>query len=368
MKGKARRLLSWVCVLALCMSLLPVTALAVTDGETNGTETTKVYAEANGVTVNKWVSTDKDGNYRLNMEAYASNEVTSTTTTKPLDIVLVLDVSGSMNEGFGEDGYQYKEVTNKTDWSYSDIEGWQAPTYYYKDENNNYHKVEGEYDRWSDEYSIGYNTWSWGDDWHQLGEITRSEDATCWTGTLYTWERTTRLSAMKTAVNTFIDSVNGNATETGVDHQIGIVSFSDKKMATKVEDLTSVKTESNALKNSVNGLSANGSTYVDRGMSVAKSMLDDVNRDSQKVVVVFTDGVPGYSTNWGDDSGSTAAAAITTAKEMKDAGVTVYAVGILRVQTRVKILIGKALKIPMHTCMRCLPIIRVQLHGVGGNA
>ena len=28
MKGKARRLLSWVCVLALCMSLLPVTALA----------------------------------------------------------------------------------------------------------------------------------------------------------------------------------------------------------------------------------------------------------------------------------------------------------------------------------------------------
>lgn len=30
MKGKARRLLSWVCVLALCMSLLPVTALAKT--------------------------------------------------------------------------------------------------------------------------------------------------------------------------------------------------------------------------------------------------------------------------------------------------------------------------------------------------
>ena len=30
MKGKARRLLSWVCVLALCMSLLPMTALAAT--------------------------------------------------------------------------------------------------------------------------------------------------------------------------------------------------------------------------------------------------------------------------------------------------------------------------------------------------
>lgn len=51
MKGKARRLLSWVCVLALCMSLLPVTALAVeqnvpTEGNSesyvqNGTPTTK---------------------------------------------------------------------------------------------------------------------------------------------------------------------------------------------------------------------------------------------------------------------------------------------------------------------------------------
>lgn len=50
MKGKARRLLSWVCVLALCMSLLPVTALAVeqnvpTEGNSesyvqNGTPTT----------------------------------------------------------------------------------------------------------------------------------------------------------------------------------------------------------------------------------------------------------------------------------------------------------------------------------------
>ena len=40
MKGKARRLLSWVCVLALCMSLLPVTALASgTNGNNEGTST-----------------------------------------------------------------------------------------------------------------------------------------------------------------------------------------------------------------------------------------------------------------------------------------------------------------------------------------
>ena len=100
MKGKARRLLSWVCVLALCMSLLPVTALAAPGSAMTGTETDKVSAEANGVTVNKWVSTDEDGNYRLNMEAYASNVVTTESKTTPLDIVLVLDQSGSMDDDY----------------------------------------------------------------------------------------------------------------------------------------------------------------------------------------------------------------------------------------------------------------------------
>lgn len=118
MKGKARRLLSWVCVLALCMSLLPVTALAATG---SGTQEDPVTNTENQVTVNKWVSTDGDGNYRLNMEAYASDTITSTTTTTPLDIVLVLDTSGSMADSFGEDeGYQYTKV-EKTEWSYNNI-------------------------------------------------------------------------------------------------------------------------------------------------------------------------------------------------------------------------------------------------------
>ena len=325
MKGKARRLLSWVCVLALCMSLLPVTALAVTDGETTGTETTKVFAEENGVTVNKWVSEDGNGNYRLNMEAYASNEVTSTTTTKPLDIVLVLDVSGSMDEKFGDDVTYVS--TGEQNWSYEDIDdSWN--TYYYE-VGGSYYEVEAKKDgdRGNRTYSIGYYTGDWQNPiWNQIGKVQDEEWDTCWTGTLYTREKTSRLSAMKTAVNTFIDSVNENATKTGGEHQIGIVSFSDS--AKIVANPTSVTAGSNNLKDSVNDLEANGSTYVDNGMSVAKSMLDDVQRDSQKVVVVFTDGVPGQSTSWTYDSGRTAADAINAAKGMKDAGVTVYAVGI----------------------------------------
>ena len=325
MKGKARRLLSWVCVLALCMSLLPVTALAAPTE--SGTQENPVTNTKNQVTVNKWVTGTgtEDNPYTLTMEAYASNEVTSTTTTKPLDIVLVLDVSGSMDEKFGDDVTYVS--TGEKNWSYEDIDD-SRNTYYYKVDGS-YYEVDAKRDGdWGNRtYSIGYYTGDWRNPiWNQIGEVQDEERDTCWTGTLYTWERTTRLSAMKTAVNTFIDSVNENATKTGVDHQIGIVSFSDR--ARTVANPTSVTAGSNNLKDSVNHLGADGSTYVDEGMSMAKSMLDDVNQDSQKVVVVFTDGVPGQSTSWTYDSGSTAANAINTAKEMKDAGVTVYAVGI----------------------------------------
>ena len=70
MKGKARRLLSWVCVLALCMSLLPVTALAAGDGSsTTAVAKDSVTESQNGVTVNKSVSQNADGSYQLTMEA-----------------------------------------------------------------------------------------------------------------------------------------------------------------------------------------------------------------------------------------------------------------------------------------------------------
>ena len=39
--------------------------------------------------------------YSLTLEAYVTNEVTKGSKTTPLDIVLVLDVSGSMDDDLG---------------------------------------------------------------------------------------------------------------------------------------------------------------------------------------------------------------------------------------------------------------------------
>lgn len=226
MKGKARRLLSWVCVLALCMSLLPVTALAAPTE--SGTQENPVTNTKNQVTVNKWVTgtgTENDP-YRLNMEAYASNEVTSTTTTKPLDIVLVLDVSGSMDEKLGNGSFEYTLVTREK-WTYNNVVG---RTYYYKN-GENYQKVYARADRegWWPFYE--YTNFRLTDENGELipGSMTGSSDSdVLYNGTLYTRTRVdgdTKLEAMKKAVNAFIDQVALSSEQ----HRISVVKFASEE-------------------------------------------------------------------------------------------------------------------------------------------
>lgn len=97
-----KRLLALFLAFVMAMSLLPVSVFADggTGGQLQGTKDNPITASKDGVTVNKYVSQGEDGQYNLTLEAYAENKVTSTTTTTPLDIVLVLDTSGSMADRF----------------------------------------------------------------------------------------------------------------------------------------------------------------------------------------------------------------------------------------------------------------------------
>ena len=96
MKGKARRLLSWVCVLALCMSLLPVTALASgTNSNTEGTSTLSLSPasiENGDVEISKTATRTEEDTWEITMTVTAKEQVES----EPLELVLLLDRSGSM--------------------------------------------------------------------------------------------------------------------------------------------------------------------------------------------------------------------------------------------------------------------------------
>lgn len=92
---KLKRLLSVLLCVAMIASLMVTTSFAETS-EDEGVSS--VEAAENDLSITKSVTDNGDGTYDLTMEAYASGKSEVTTKSVPMDIVLVLDVSGSMSD------------------------------------------------------------------------------------------------------------------------------------------------------------------------------------------------------------------------------------------------------------------------------
>ncbi len=280
-----------------------------------------------GVQLDKTVTgPDNDGNYTVRLEAYATGEQTTVVSTKPCDIVLVLDVSGSMDDKLGS------VSKANADKELGQIEGY----YFYSNSN-------GRYDI---RYNTQTNQWEAkdkkvNDNWLGLGLKYHYEWQTCNQSTF----SYSKLSALKNAVNNFVDQVASKETD-GVTHQISIVKFAgtnnnavgnDKyednrytggpfNYSQTVKGLTDAKSGKAELKNAVNALTAAGATRADYGMEHAKDILSEVTRDSTKVVVMFTDGSPTANNKFSEDVANDA---ISAAKSLKGSGATVYTVGCL---------------------------------------
>lgn len=104
----SKKILAMLMAVAMAFSLLPVTAFAT--GGTNGQAPVTKTASDKNLTMNKTVKPNQNGTYTVRLESYAKGEVTTTTTTEPLDIVLLLDVSGSMDKPFTQSSSEYRGV------------------------------------------------------------------------------------------------------------------------------------------------------------------------------------------------------------------------------------------------------------------
>lgn len=95
-KKTGKRLLTWVLVLVMALSLLPLNALA---DESQATVFTDAEAarEATGVKASKKRSEpDSKGNYTITLSVEGTTTTSETTNDLPADVVLVVDTSGSM--------------------------------------------------------------------------------------------------------------------------------------------------------------------------------------------------------------------------------------------------------------------------------
>ena len=275
-----KKFLALVLTLAMVLSLVPATALAAGDESTRvGT----VQSDGNnGVKVIKTATPKEGGNGEatIDMEAYVTGTVTSTTQSTPLDIVLVLDQSGSM-----------------------------------------------------------------------AGD---------------------RLEGLKTAVTNFINTITADATKHNVDHRIAVVGFAggeyhidtyyyantelfvgarqynykkDGKESTDnsngnlaanhytdaFQTVTDETGKSN-LTQSIDSLAAKGGTHPELGMEMANGIFaaNPVETGTrQRIVVMFTDGNPGDSSDGKFDKNVANATVAQAYKTKRTYGATVYTVGLI---------------------------------------
>ena len=337
-----QKILAVLMIIAVLLCFMPTMAFA---DQTPATEIepdakTLVQEKANDLSITKGVVTNSDGSYDLVLEAFATGTSQVTTASKPLDIVLVLDVSGSMDDNTTTRTYTAQASKG---YSYHDIESARTQ-YYYKDSNDQYYPVYAGY-KWhlfdSDEYylyyRIGYRD-------YRIGTVT-DRNQPIYTGVLYTADTKTakKLDSMKAAAKNFVNTVAADAAANNVDHKIAVVKFAGKKSDRSgndtyqegrytynysqiVVDLTEAKTGAATLKGKIDALKAAGATQANFGMELAKGLLTTTSADRQKVVVLFTDGEP---TTYQNFENAVANGAISAAKTMKDAGTVIYTVGMI---------------------------------------
>lgn len=273
--------------------------------------TGNITLNPNGGTINKEDSSD----FLVALSALSSTSNKVTYTDKPLDIVLVLDLSDSMNASIG-----YSEV-------YADDldTGSDAPTYYVQ-VNDDYREIEYENQgSWRDpDYQWGYYTGSgpWRT-WHQVDPKTSADDSD---GDQVYVEKS-KLEALKDAVDQFIDNTDAENDSMPADskHRVSIVTFSEG--ANTRRNLTDCDgQDATSLKSTVDGLTATGGTRADLGLEQAQNVLNGqgARDDAQKVVIFFTDGQPGYY----QFEDALAGDAVNTARDMKADGVTIFSIGV----------------------------------------
>lgn len=152
----------------------------------------------------------------------------------------------------------------------------------------------------------------------------------------------TKIDSLKTAVNKFINATaaeNAKITDQSQRNRIALVKFAGDVSPAVGNDtygwfsynytqiVSNLTYDVSGLTSTVNGLSASGATSADYAFNRAEAALKYQPRaNAKKVVIFFTDGEPNHDSGFDP---TVAATAVNEAKSLKDAGTTIYSIGVV---------------------------------------
>ena len=311
-----------------------------------------------------WVEDPGSGGRSGNIFVETFVTGSSSVTHVPTDIVLVLDVSGSMNQNLTS----YVYTARDDQWyTYNGYPGYNSTHYYYLYNGEYYEVTRGRTYSGSPTYywlSFTANDQTYylsGD--HGNPVTTRpnitNQNTNIWRGVLYSRSTSTqtKMAALKTAVKNFIDIIASNAHQYNVDHRISIVKYAIDEYYTPdtyqgvpeaylgegdhhgavgstgqsssqnynytevVMNRRNAYQDQDDLEGAIDDLTAGGATAADYGMRKAEYVLAQIpaNEERTKVVVMFTDGEPNHLNGFDTD---VADATIENAYELKHSSST----------------------------------------------
>lgn len=150
-----------------------------------------------------------------------------------------------------------------------------------------------------------------------------------------------KIDALKTAVNGFIDATadeNATISDRSQRNRIALVKFAGEESPEVGNDtdwqgynytqiVSNLTDEVSGLTSTVKGLRASGATSADYAFDRAEEALAYQPRaNAKKVVIFFTDGEPNHGSGFDP---TVAATAVNKAKSLKDAGTTIYSIGVV---------------------------------------
>lgn len=350
---KIKRIFTAVLSLIMVLTMLPSMVFAAGNSDTSTDGST---VSENGLTLTKTATLENDGTYTINLEAYATGTTTTVTEKSgtPLDIVLVIDQSGSMYtsnylqpmkeavtsfvNSISDNAEEYNVDHRIAIVGYASDEGdgpsssgiingdddnWVNTGLYVNGEFKNYETPEGYTPIYRDQ--MDQNETYYIEVYYGYTEITYNTQQQEWG--YYDWRdrwqsvtpRTSQSDRDRSHTQVYTYTEGGSLTAS--DYQNALVSVNTTDGEGNVSVTESITT-------AIDSLAASGATRTSYGMEMANQVFANNSiegTERQRIVVVFTDGQPGFSGYESGEANNAIGEAYTTKQTY---GAKVYTIGL----------------------------------------